>query len=92
MADSGARDKKFGEISMLEEVHNVRLENPSPLWENLDEAPPTKLTRDALMREHQAIALLSSSVINVSEMLLYSWAPDSNGDDGFRIMESRRQN
>lgn len=56
MAERGARGKRFGEIHMLEEVHNVRLEDPSPLWENLDETPPTKLIRDALMREHQATA------------------------------------
>lgn len=56
MAERGARGKRFGEIRMLEEVHNVRLEDPSPLWENLDETPPTKLIRDALMREHQATA------------------------------------
>lgn len=58
--------KRFGEISMLDEVHHVRLENPRSLWENLDKTPPTKLIRHALTRGHQAIALLSSSVINVS--------------------------
>ena len=44
----------------------MRPENLSSLWENLDEMPPTKLIKDAPTRGYQVIALLSSSVMNVS--------------------------
>lgn len=39
----------FRELSVLEEVNDVRLQNLNPLWENREETPPTKLIRDALM-------------------------------------------
>lgn len=51
MVDNRAREQVFGrKVGMLEKVYHVRLENLGSLWDNLEETPPAKLIRDALLR------------------------------------------